>query len=113
MRFSLILDAVATISLLDTEAASMTPTSNQATDTHSALRGHRVLVKYMQYPKCAARFALDEATPTKRRNFTVVDDNMLLRESLSKFPFEESQGDVMTVLLLKSFRFFKHLACEP
>ncbi|KAI9921913.1 hypothetical protein PsorP6_001950 [Peronosclerospora sorghi] len=56
---------------------------------------------------------VDESTPTKRHKFIVVDDNMLLRESQSKFPFEESQGGVMTVLLLQSFRFFKHLACEP
>ncbi|KAI9918987.1 hypothetical protein PsorP6_011798 [Peronosclerospora sorghi] len=50
MRSSLVFAVVATISLLATEAASMTPTSNQATATHSALRGHRVLLKHLQYP---------------------------------------------------------------
>ncbi|KAI9922194.1 hypothetical protein PsorP6_001949 [Peronosclerospora sorghi] len=43
MLLSLILAVVATISLLATEAASMTPTSNEATVTHSALPSHRVL----------------------------------------------------------------------
>ncbi|KAI9922118.1 hypothetical protein PsorP6_001926 [Peronosclerospora sorghi] len=50
---------------------------------------------------------MDEATPTKRPNFRVLDDTILLQESLFKSPFEESQGGVMTVLLLQSFRYFQ------